>query len=52
MTASTWTTDGPTNRHVAPNEGFQFGIGARLAVAANQTPGTYIGTFNVTVHYP
>jgi len=52
MTVSNWTTDGPTTRRVAANEGFQFGIGAQLAVAANQAPGTYVGTFNVTVHYP
>lgn len=52
MTVGNWTTDGPTNRHVGPNEAFQFGVGARLNVAANQAPGTYVGTFNVTVHYP
>lgn len=52
MTVSTWTTDGPTTRRVAANEAFQFGIGAQLAVAANQAPGTYVGTFDVTVHYP
>jgi hypothetical protein len=52
MTVGTWTTDGPLTRRVASNEAFQFGIGARLTVAANQAPGTYVGTFNVTVHYP
>ena len=52
MTVSNWTTDGQTTRRVAANAAFQFGIGARLNVAANQAPGTYVGTFNVTVHYP
>lgn len=52
MTVSNWTTDGPTNRHIGINEAFQFGIGAQLTVAANQAPGTYVGTFDVTVHYP
>jgi hypothetical protein len=52
MTVSNWTLDGATNRKVDANEAFEFNIGAQLAVAANQVPGTYVGTFNVTVHYP
>jgi hypothetical protein len=36
MTVTNWTTDGPTNRNVG----------------ANQMGGTYVGTFDVTVHYP
>jgi hypothetical protein len=52
MTVSNWTLDGPTNRFVGANEAFQFGVGARLAVAANQAEGTYVGSFDVTVHYP
>ena len=52
MTVSTWTLDGPTNRMIGANEAFQFGVGGRLTVAANQVPGTYVGTFDVTVHYP
>ena len=52
MTVSNWTLDGPTNRKVDINEAFEFNVGARLAVAANQVPGTYVGTFAVTVHYP
>jgi spore coat protein U-like protein len=52
MTVSNWTLDGPTNRKVGANEAFQFGVGARVSVAANQAPGTYVGTFTVTVHYP
>lgn len=52
MTASTWTLDGPTNRRVGVNQAFQFNVGATVAVAANQASGTYVGTFDVTVHYP
>ena len=52
MSVSNWTLDGPTNRKVGANEAFQFGVGAQVSVAANQAPGTYVGTFNVTVHYP
>lgn len=52
MTVSNWTLDGATNRHVAANTAFEFKVGANLAVAANQVPGTYVGTFQVTVHYP
>ena len=52
MTVTNWTLDGPTNRKIGANEAFQFGIGAQLSVAANQAAGTYVGTFDVTVHYP
>jgi hypothetical protein len=52
VTVSNWTTDGPTNRKVGQNQAFQFGIGAQVSVAANQVDGTYVGTFDVTVHYP
>jgi hypothetical protein len=30
---------------------FDFPVGARLTVGANQAPGDYVGTFNVTVNY-
>ena len=52
MIVSNWTLDGPTNRKIGANEAFSFNVGARLAVAANQRDGTYVGTFDVTVHYP
>jgi spore coat protein U-like protein len=52
MTASTWTLDGATNRRVGANQAFEFNVGATLAVGANQVAGTYVGTFDVTVHYP
>jgi len=52
MTLTNWTLDGPTTRLVGANEAFQFQVGGQLSVAANQVPGTYVGTFNVTVQYP
>ena len=52
MTVSNWTLDGPTNRKVGANQAFEFNVGAQVAVAANQIGGTYVGTFDVTVHYP
>ena len=52
MTVSKWTLDGNTNRRVPASQTFDFAIGATLTVAANQAPGTYVGTFNVTVQYP
>jgi hypothetical protein len=52
MSVSNWTLDGPTNRNVGANQAFQFNVGARVAVAANQMGGTYTGTFDITVHYP
>lgn len=37
---------------IASNSGiFVFRVGARLNVGANQAPGVYTGTFNVTVQY-
>lgn len=33
------------------NGQFNFPIGARLAVGANQAPGTYSGTFSITLNY-
>jgi hypothetical protein len=52
MTVTNWTTDGPTNRNIGANRAFEFNVGAQVAVAANQVGGTYVGTFDVTVHYP
>ena len=52
MIVSNWTLDGPTNRMIGANEAFSFNVGARLAVGANQADGTYVGTFDITVHYP
>ncbi len=52
MIVSNWTLDGPSNRKIGANQAFEFNIGAQLSVAANQADGTYVGTFDVTVHYP
>ena len=35
----------------ATNGQFNFPVGARLAVGANQAPGNYVGTFAVTLNY-
>lgn len=52
MILSNWTLDGPTNRRVGANQAFEFSVGGQLSVDANQADGTYVGTFEVTVHYP
>jgi Domain of unknown function (DUF4402) len=35
----------------AANGQFNFPVGARLAVGANQAPGDYVGTFAITLNY-
>ena len=52
MTVGTWTLDGLANRKIPSNTTFDFAVGATLNVNANQVPGTYRGTFTVTVQYP
>ena len=52
MTVSNWKLDGKNNRKVPPSQTFDFAVGATLTVGANQAPGTYVGTFDVTVQYP
>ena len=52
MTVSDWTLDGNSTRIINANQAFEFRVGARLNIAANQAPGTYVGTFDVTVQYP
>ena len=52
MTVSNWTTDGPTTRHINPFEAYEFRVGGRLNIGANQADGIYVGTFEVTVIYP
>ena len=52
MTVSNWTTDGPTTRHINAFEAYEFRVGGRLNVGANQADGVYVGTFDVTVIYP
>ena len=38
--------------YVGANEAFEFNVGGTLYVEANQAPGTYVGSFSVTVNYP
>ena len=52
MIVSDWTLDGKTTRIVGANEAFEFNVAATLYVGANQVPGTYVGSFSVTVNYP
>ncbi|MFC4292963.1 DUF4402 domain-containing protein [Sphingorhabdus arenilitoris] len=61
MTVSTFTigstpsvvlTTTPTRFRIASANGiFAFTVGARLNVAANQAPGKYSGTWNITLNY-
>ena len=45
-------TTTPTRFRIASTNGqFNFPMGARLAVGANQAAGTYSGTFSVTLNY-
>lgn len=45
------TTTPQAFRITAPSGVFNFPIGGRLSVAANQVPGDYVGTFAVTLNY-
>lgn len=61
MTVSQWEigstptailTTTPTRFRIgAANGVFNFPLGARLAVNANQAPGLYVGTFTITLNY-
>lgn len=51
MTVDSWTINGNATRNVVAHELFAFSVGATLHVNANQTEGTYTGTFNVTFNY-
>ncbi|MEQ1509945.1 MAG: DUF4402 domain-containing protein [Sphingopyxis sp.] len=51
MTVNNWTSNGGLIRFLDGNGISIITIGARLNVGANQAPGTYTGTFNVTVNY-
>jgi hypothetical protein len=52
MTVSNFTLQGLSKRAIAKATSFTFRVGATLTVPANQTVGTYVGTFTVTVQYP
>ncbi len=49
---SDFTLDGSDKRAMASAGSFDFAVGGRLAIGANQVVGTYLGTFTVTVQYP
>lgn len=51
MTLDTWTMNGTQTRNVVAHEELAFQVGATLHVNANQTEGTYTGTFDVTLNY-
>ncbi len=48
---ATLTTSPVAFRIGSTNGMFQFPVGARLRVGANQAPGTYRGTFTITLQY-
>jgi hypothetical protein len=52
MIANNFTLQGLDKRAVAARVAFDFKVGATLNVGANQTEGTYVGTFDVSIQYP
>lgn len=52
MTMTALTLNGAKTRAMPAAGTATLTIGGTLAVAANQTPGSYTGTFSVTVAYP
>lgn len=52
MTVTNLVVEGGTGaRNVGKNKVFTFRVGGQLNIGANQLPGTYTGTFNITVDY-
>ncbi len=51
MTMTALTMNGGINRTLTAAGTLDLRIGGTLAVAANQVPGVYVGTFTVTVDY-
>jgi hypothetical protein len=51
MTMASLDLDGPTTRTIGPDLAFDVYVGGTLNIGANQTPGTYSGTFSLTVQY-
>jgi Mat/Ecp fimbriae major subunit len=49
MTLATFTNNAPAAFNAAGN--LPFNVGATLTVGANQAPGTYTGTYTVTVNW-
>lgn len=59
MTVSNWTISSNVQpigngryRFISTLEPFEFKVGGRLNVNANQHEGTYVGNFDVTIDYP
>jgi hypothetical protein len=51
MTVSSLVLDGPTTRTIGPDQAFDVYVGGTLQVGADQAPGYYSGTFDLTVQY-
>ena len=51
MTVNNFTAQGGTIRILQPAGSYEFRVGGRLNVSANQAEGTYLGTFEVTADY-
>ncbi len=52
MTVKTFTSNKPNNKSTLNGDGEDdFSVGATLVVGNNQTPGSYSGTYTVTVTY-
>ena len=51
MTVDNFALNGNKNDWVVGSAVFNFQVGARLNVGANQMAGTYTGTYTVTVNY-
>lgn len=51
MNVTALTLNGPALRFFPPNNVIDLRVGGTLAVAANQLPGTYTGTFVINANY-
>jgi hypothetical protein len=51
MRVNRFRFDGPRNRFLNAAGEVTYQVGGQLRIGANQTPGTYRGTFNVTIDY-
>lgn len=51
MTVSQLTLNGPTTRYLSSAGVLDLRVGGTLNIGANQAPGTYTGTFQITVTY-
>ncbi len=51
MTVSNWNLEGPSLLILPRAGSYDFRVGGRLNVGANQAEGVYVGTFTVTADY-